>query len=44
VSVPTDEAYVDGDLVAAPVWPAHPDRLAKFPQVLGAKTKPHWGL
>ena len=44
VSVPVDEGYVDGNLVTAPVWPAHPDWPAKFLQVLGAKTKPHWGL
>ena len=44
VSVPVGEGYVDGNLVTAPAWPAHPDWPAKFLQVLGAKTKPHWGL
>ena len=44
VSVPVGEGYVDGNLVTAPAWPAHPDWPATFLQVLGAKTKPHWGL
>ncbi len=37
VSVPVDKAHVDGKLVTAPAWPAHPEWLAKFLQVLGAK-------
>ena len=37
VDIPLDKAYVDGNLVTAPAWPAHPDWLAKFVQVLGAK-------
>lgn len=32
-----DEAHVDGNLVTAPAWPAHPDWIAKFAGVLGAK-------
>jgi protease I len=32
--------YVDGNLVTAPAWPAHPDWLAKFLQVLGTKITP----
>jgi protease I len=32
-----DKAHVDGNLVTAPAWPAHPDWLAKFLQVLGTK-------
>jgi protease I len=41
VSVPMTEAYVDGNLVTAPAWPAHPAWLAKFLQVLdrGASEK-----
>jgi len=35
VSVPVDQAVVDGNLVTAPAWPAHPQWLAKFLQVLG---------
>jgi len=40
VDVPIDKAYVDGNLVTAPAWPAHPDWLAKFLQVLGTKIEP----
>ena len=29
-----DEAYVDGNLVTAPAWPAHPQWLAKFAELL----------
>lgn len=35
--IPLDTAYVDGNLVTAPAWPAHPDWIAKFAAVLGAK-------
>jgi protease I len=35
--IPIDKAYVDGNLVTAPAWPAHPDWLAKFLRVLGTK-------
>jgi protease I len=31
------EAHVDGNLVSAPAWPAHPAWLAKFLTVLGTK-------
>jgi len=34
VSLPRTEAHVDGNLVTAPAWPAHPVWLAKFLQVL----------
>jgi len=34
VSLPMTEAHVDGNLVTAPAWPAHPAWLAKFLQVL----------
>lgn len=40
VSIPANEAVVDGNLVSAPAWPAHPDWLAKFLQVLGTKIEP----
>src|SRR5437868_1419121 len=30
VSIPVDAAHVDGNLVTAPAWPAHPQWLAKF--------------
>ena len=32
-----DQAVVDGKLVTAPAWPAHPEWLAKFLGVLGTK-------
>ncbi|MCL5123888.1 MAG: DJ-1/PfpI family protein [Deltaproteobacteria bacterium] len=37
VDIPMDKAHVDGNLVTAPAWPAHPDWLARFIKVLGAK-------
>ncbi len=40
VSTAMTEAYVDGNLVSAPAWPAHPDWIAKFLQVLGTKIEP----
>lgn len=35
--VPIDGAHVDGNLVTAPAWPAHPAWLANFLVVLGTK-------
>jgi len=35
--IPVDQTHVDGNLVTAPAWPAHPDWLAKFLQVLGTQ-------
>ena len=32
-----DQAHVDGNLVTAPAWPAHPAWLAKFLQALGTR-------
>ena len=32
-----DEAVVDGVLVTAPAWPAHPKWIAAFLEVLGTK-------
>ena len=37
VEIPVDQAHVDGNLVSAPAWPAHPQWLAKFLAVLGTK-------
>lgn len=37
VKVAADKAVVDGNLVTAPAWPAHPEWLAKFIEVMGAK-------
>ena len=33
-------AYVDGNLVTAPAWPAHPEWIAKFLEVLGTEINP----
>ena len=35
-----DEVHVDGTLVTAPAWPAHPRWLAAFLQVLGTRIEP----
>jgi len=40
VDISVDQAHVDGKLVSAPAWPAHPDWLAKFLVVLGTKIVP----
>ncbi|MCC5641566.1 DJ-1/PfpI family protein [Nostoc sp. CHAB 5824] len=37
VNIPVNEAVVDGNLVTAPAWPAHPHWLAEFLTVLGTK-------
>ena len=37
VDIAVHQAHVDGKLVTAPAWPAHPDWLAKFLVVLGTK-------
>ncbi|GAB2180618.1 DJ-1/PfpI family protein [Denitratisoma sp. agr-D3] len=37
VEIPVDQAHVDGNLVTAPAWPAHPAWLAKFLQLLGTR-------
>jgi protease I len=40
VDIPIDKGHVDGNLVTAPAWPAHPDWLAKFLDVLETKIEP----
>jgi protease I len=40
VEVPLDGAHVDGNLVTAPAWPAHPAWLARFLQRLGTRIEP----
>lgn len=40
LDVALDKACVDGSLVTAPAWPAHPDWLAKFLGVLGTRIDP----
>ncbi len=40
VEIPVDDALVDGNLVSAPAWPAHPKWLAAFLEVLGTTVTP----
>ena len=40
VDVGYDKAYVDGKLVTAAAWPAHPQWLARFLEVLGTRIEP----
>jgi protease I len=40
VEIPVDDALVDGNLVSAPAWPAHPKWLAAFLKVLGTTVTP----
>ena len=35
--IAVDQAHVDGNLVTAPAWPAHPQWLAEFLKVLGTR-------
>ena len=37
VEVPVDQVHIDGNLVTAPAWPAHPAWLAAFLNTLGTK-------
>ncbi|MFB4393315.1 MULTISPECIES: DJ-1/PfpI family protein [unclassified Pseudomonas] len=37
VDIAIDQAHVDGNLVTAPAWPAHPAWLAAFLKVLGTR-------
>lgn len=39
VEVPMDQSCVDGNLVTAPAWPAHPAWLAAFLKVLGTRAE-----
>ncbi|MDJ0720338.1 MAG: DJ-1/PfpI family protein [Desulfobacterales bacterium] len=40
IDIPVDKAHVDGNLVTAPAWPAHPEWLAAFLTVLGTRIEP----
>lgn len=40
VDIPIDKAYVHEKLVTAPAWPAHPEWLKKFLDVLGTRIEP----
>lgn len=37
VEIPVDQAHVDGNLVTAPAWPAHPAWLSAFLKLLDVK-------
>jgi len=37
VEIPVDQALADGNLVTAPAWPAHPEWIRKFVELLGVK-------
>ena len=37
MDIPVDQAHRDGNLVTAPAWPAHPQWLAQFLEVLGTR-------
>ena len=37
MDIPVDKVHVDGNLVTAPAWPAHPEWLAAFLNVLGTR-------
>ncbi len=39
VDLPMTSAHTDGNLVTAPAWPAHPEWLAQFLNVLGARVE-----
>jgi protease I len=40
IDVGYDGAHVDGNLVTAAAWPAHPAWLARFLQILGSRIEP----
>ncbi|MGE3808598.1 MAG: DJ-1/PfpI family protein [Gemmataceae bacterium] len=37
IDIAADQCHVDGNLVTAPAWPAHPNWLARFLELLGTK-------
>jgi protease I len=37
VDISVDQAHVDGNLVTAPAWPAHPQWMGRFLEVLGTR-------
>lgn len=40
VNESVSNAYVDGNLVTAPAWPAHPEWMRKFLELLGTRIEP----
>ena len=39
VDIPVDQAHVEGNLVSAPAWPAHPAWMAAFLKLLGSRVE-----
>lgn len=39
INIAVDDAMVDGNLVTAPAWPAHPRWLSEFLKILGTKVE-----
>ena len=39
MDIPVDGAYVDGNLVTSPSWPAHPSFMREFLILMGATIK-----
>ena len=39
MEIPVDQAHVEGNLVTAPAWPAHPAWLAAFLKLLGTEIR-----
>ncbi len=37
IDIPVDQAHVEGNLVTAPAWPAHPVWLSRFLELLGTR-------
>ncbi len=40
MDIAVDQAHVDGNLISAPAWPAHPQWLSKFLAALGTRIEP----
>jgi protease I len=36
-NIPVDGAFVDGNLITSPAWPAHPSFIREFLKIMGAK-------
>ncbi|NJK79623.1 MAG: DJ-1/PfpI family protein [Chloroflexaceae bacterium] len=37
IDIAADKAHIEGNLVSGPAWPAHPEFIAKFLQLLGTR-------
>jgi protease I len=38
--IAVDQAFVDGNLVTSPAWPAHPAFMREFLKLIGASIQP----